>query len=131
LYLSREHLDSIIDHAKAESPNEVCGIIAGHEGQTVKVYAGKNVEQNSDTRFSMDPQQQFGIMQEMAANGWEMMAIYHSHPTSPAYPSETDVNLAYYPDAVCLIVSLAISPPEARAFRIVDGMISNEQLIVN
>jgi [CysO sulfur-carrier protein]-S-L-cysteine hydrolase len=130
LYLSREHLDSILDHVKAESPDEACGILAGHEGQVFKVYAGNNAEQDKDTRYSIDPAQQLEIMQDMAANDWEMMAIYHSHPNSPAYPSETDVKLAYFPDAVYLIVSLAIAPPEVRAFRIVDGMISNEQLVI-
>lgn len=130
MYISREQLEEVLEHAIAESPNEACGILAGQNGRVTRVYRGTNVEAEARLRFQLDPQQQLEAMQDLQNNGWEMLGIYHSHPHSPAYPSETDVQMAFYPDSAYVIVSLAVSPPEVKAFRIVDGMITIEQLII-
>jgi proteasome lid subunit RPN8/RPN11 len=75
----------------------------------------------------MDSEQQLRAMLEIDDQGWELSAIYHSHPRTPAYPSQTDIALAFFPDATYVIVSLARrNQPTTRAFRIVDGTVTEE-----
>jgi proteasome lid subunit RPN8/RPN11 len=82
-------------------------------------------------RYSLDAKDQFRIMQEMEKRGEELIGIYHSHTGSAAYPSQTDVNLAAYPDAVSVIVSLEDPQnPDVRGFWIRDGQIEEAELDV-
>ena len=118
----------IIAHASQGAPEEVCGILAGKDGVVSRVYPGRNVATNPRLRYEMDPQQQFEAMREIETAGEHMVGIYHSHPHSPAYPSHVDKELAFYPDSVYVIVSLAQNPPLARAFRIADSQVSEEEL---
>jgi proteasome lid subunit RPN8/RPN11 len=128
--ISQEHLDEIVRHAREEMPNECCGIIATRDGAVVQVFRATNADA-SPVRYSLDPNEQLRISNEIEANGWELGAIYHSHTRSAAYPSQTDVNLAFYPDALYLIVSLAEpEAPDVRAFRIVDSKISEADLAI-
>jgi proteasome lid subunit RPN8/RPN11 len=77
----------------------------------------------------MDSQQQLRAMLEMDELGWDLGAIYHSHPRTPAYPSATDIKLAFFPEAAYVILSLARRDrPDVRAFRIVSGQVSEEPL---
>ena len=116
--ISREHIDEIVAHAREEAPNECCGIVASSDGAAVKVFRATNAEA-SPVRYSLDPREQYEITKEIETRGWELGAIYHSHTRSPAYPSQTDVNLAFYPDALYVIVSLAgENAPDLRAFKI-------------
>lgn len=117
----------VIDQAKAESPNECCGMIGAANGAPASLYPATNAEA-SPLRYSIDPRDQFRIMQEIEARGEELAAIYHSHTRSPAYPSQTDVNLAFYPDALYLIVSVAEEEPDLRAFTIKDGVVEEMPL---
>ena len=122
--------DEIVAHAREELPNECCGIVAAQDGGAVKLYRAANAEA-SPVRYGLDPQEQYRIMSEIEDNGWTLGAIYHSHTHSPAYPSQTDVNLAFYPEALYLIVSLQRPEhPDLRAFRIVDGQISDAPLSI-
>jgi proteasome lid subunit RPN8/RPN11 len=109
--------EEMLDHARAEAPNECCGLIGGRDGELTTLYRAENSE-GSPLRYNLDPQDQFRIMREMEESGEELAAIYHSHTHSPAYPSQTDVNLAFYPEALYLIVSLAEGEPPLRGFRI-------------
>ena len=84
------------------------------------VYRARNAEA-SPLRYNLDPQDQFRIMTEMDDKGEELSAIYHSHTASPAYPSQTDINLAAYPGALYLIVSLAEGEEPLRGYRIEEG----------
>jgi [CysO sulfur-carrier protein]-S-L-cysteine hydrolase len=107
-----------VAHAGAELPNECCGMIAGENGRAVRAYRARNSEA-SPFMYVMDPREQLRIMDEIDDGGWDLLAIYHSHTRSAAYPSRTDVELAFFPDALYLIVSLADRErPELRAFRI-------------
>lgn len=125
LYLQRKHFAEIIEHAKTERPNEACGLIAGVEGRAIKLFRGTNVDENKRVRYSMDPKEILRVCREIDDNDWELLAIYHSHPHSQAYPSNTDVSLAFYPDSNYVIVSLMEQDnPVMRAFRIVDGQIT-------
>jgi [CysO sulfur-carrier protein]-S-L-cysteine hydrolase len=128
--ISQEILDQLIAHAREEAPNECCGMIGGEDGAGATVYRSINAEA-SPLRYSLDPNDQFRIMHEMEERGEDLLAIYHSHTASAAYPSQTDVNLAAYPDAVYAIVSLQDPQhPEVRGFWIRDGEIEEAELDV-
>jgi proteasome lid subunit RPN8/RPN11 len=123
-------VDEIVAHARAELPNECCGIVASQDGNAVRVFRATNFE-SSPVRYGLDPREQYKIMMEIEEQGWNLGAIYHSHTRSPAYPSQTDVNLAFYPDALYLIVSLQdIERPDLRGFRIIDGDISEAEISI-
>ena len=128
LTLPQAYIEEMIGHAREEAPNECCGIIAGQDGRAVKLFRAKNAEA-SPYRYSVDPQDLFRIHRECEQNGWEFLVIYHSHTASEAYPSLTDVRLAFWPETVYVLVSL-MNPvePAVRAFRIVDGQVSEEEL---
>jgi proteasome lid subunit RPN8/RPN11 len=119
----------MVEHAREEAPNECCGLIGGDDGEARTLYRARNAEA-SPLRYNLDPQDQFRIMREMEERGEELSAIYHSHTHSPAYPSQTDINLAAYPDALCLIVSLAEGEEELRGFRITEGDVSEAALAI-
>jgi proteasome lid subunit RPN8/RPN11 len=121
--------EELLDHARAEVPNECCGLIGGRDGDPRTVYRARNAEA-SPLRYNLDPQDQFRIMSEMEERGEDLSAIYHSHTASPAYPSQTDINLAAYPDALYLIVSLAEGEEPLRGFTITDGEVSEVELTV-
>jgi proteasome lid subunit RPN8/RPN11 len=127
--ISKRIYDELIEHANEEAPNECCGLIGGTESEARTVYRAKNAEA-SPLRYNLDPQDQFRIMTEMEQRGEELSAIYHSHTASPAYPSQTDINLASYPDALYLIVSLAEGEEPLRGYSIKDGEVAEVDLSV-
>jgi [CysO sulfur-carrier protein]-S-L-cysteine hydrolase len=128
LKISGEYVDEIVAHAREEMPNECCGIVATLDGAAVRVFRATNAEA-SPVRYSLDPREQYLITMEIEEQGWDLGAIYHSHTRSKAYPSQTDVNLAFYPDALYLIVSLENPDlPDLRAFRIASEAIEEVAL---
>ena len=128
LQIPRRFADEMVAHALEEEPNECCGLLAGREGQAARLYRIANSEQ-SPTRFFMEPQELYNAYKDIEENGWELLAIYHSHPHGKAYPSATDVELASWPDAVNIVISLLDRVrPEIRAFRIVDGRIAEAEM---
>ena len=128
LQLEHRYIDEIIAHAREDSPNECCGILAGPDGHVRKLYRMTNVER-SPYRYSMDPKEMYRTYREIEDAGWNVLAIYHSHTHSEAYPSATDVRLATWSDAYYILVSLlSREDPTVRAFRIEDGRISEEEL---
>jgi len=129
LTLPRACVDAMIRHARAFVPQECCGLIAGEGGRAVKRYELRNVDP-SVLRYNADPHDLLAAMREMWERGWDLLAIYHSHTHTPAYPSATDVRLAFYPEAYYVIVSLQEPDlPRVRAFRIVDGAITEHNLV--
>ena len=125
--IPRRIYDEMVEHARKEAPNECCGLIGGRDGEAVSLYQALNSE-GSPLRYNLDPQDQFRIMSEMDDKGEELAAIYHSHTASPAYPSQTDINLAAYPDAIYLIVSLAEGEEPLRGFHIREGAVTEAEL---
>lgn len=120
----------IIDHALEDDSIECCGILAGEDGEFSQLYRMTNVE-NSPYRFSWDPKELLPVWNEMEDNNWEHRAVYHSHTHSEAYPSSTDIRLAAWPEAYYIIVSLTDKErPQMRAFMIVDGSVSEEELVI-
>jgi [CysO sulfur-carrier protein]-S-L-cysteine hydrolase len=128
--IAQSLIDQIVAHAREDMPNECCGMIGGLDGEGRTVYRAANAEA-SPLRYSIDAREQFRLMREIEEAGEELTAIYHSHTKSPAYPSQTDVNLAGWPDAVYLIASLAeAEAPDVRGFWIRDGRIEDAELLV-
>ncbi|MDO8615239.1 MAG: M67 family metallopeptidase [Dehalococcoidia bacterium] len=128
LSLPRKFIDEMIAHALEDAPNECCGIIAGQDGRAVKLFRAQNSEA-SPYRYNVDPKELFRIYRECDENGWEFIVIYHSHTASEAYPSATDVRLAFWPETYYVLVSLMDREnPVVRAFRIEDSRVSEEEL---
>ena len=97
--------EQMIQQAKAESPIEACGILSGRDGQVERFYKMTNTDKSS-THFIMAPEEQFKVVKDIRAAGRQMLAIYHSHPETPARPSEEDIRLALTPDVIYVIISL-------------------------
>jgi proteasome lid subunit RPN8/RPN11 len=128
--IPRRLADEIVAHARHDLPNECCGMVGGRDGVATTVYRAANAEA-SPLRYSIDAREQFRLMRTIEEAGEELVGIYHSHTKSAAYPSQTDVNLAGWPDAVYLIASLAdAEAPEIKGFWIRDGEISDAELVV-
>jgi proteasome lid subunit RPN8/RPN11 len=107
--------------ARAHAPLETCGLLAGAEQRVTKFYPLTNADASPE-HFSMLPAEQFAAIKDMRKNGTRMLAIWHSHPASPARMSVEDLRLALTPDVAYVITSLAV--PEAvalRAFVVRDG----------
>jgi proteasome lid subunit RPN8/RPN11 len=128
--ISRELLDEIVAHARDESPNECCGMVAARDGEAVRVYRARNVAPSPRLAYEIAGSEQYRIQMEIEHSGLDLGAIYHSHPRTEPYPSQTDVNLAFYPDAVYVIVGLGGGEPVVRAFRIRDGEVDETGLAV-
>ena len=111
-------------------PDEVCGILAGNENRVSKLYKIANAD-SSPVSYLMDSGDQFRVMKDMRENSLSMVAIFHSHPASAAYPSNKDVDLAFYEDCMYVIVSLIQEEPAARAFLIRGGHISEAALTIH
>jgi len=129
--IEKRYIDDMIAHAREEAPNECCGSLAGKDGRVLQLYRAKNAE-GSRYRYNIDPQDLFRIHRECEEREWEFVGIYHSHTGSEAYPSPTDVRIATeteWPGVVYFVVSLQDNEnPDVRAFRIVDGQVSEEEL---
>jgi [CysO sulfur-carrier protein]-S-L-cysteine hydrolase len=126
MVISQADWDAMIAHAQEDAPNECCGYAKMTDGRIDQVFRAKNLRA-SPYGYELDPQSL------LAANDLDDdghgVAIYHSHPRSPAEPSQTDINLAHYPDWRYLIVSLA-DEPQVRAWRIADGRVEEEDIAV-
>lgn len=133
LCLQKAQLNELVEHSKDGSPNEVCGILAGKilkkdARQVEKIYKMLNTDKSAQS-FFMDPKEQLDAMKDIRNLGLEMLGIYHSHPETEAYPSKHDVELAYYPDASYIIVSIKDKNKAVlKSFRIVDEKITEEEV---
>ena len=128
LELDRVTFDDMVEHGLAAFPNEACGVLAGKEGRPVKFFPMTN-QDASPVSYRLDPEEQLRVFDEIEDEGWDLVAIFHTHTHSEAYPSETDLRQAFYPEAVYLVMSLSDrSKPVLRGFRIDDGSIEEEEL---
>jgi len=126
---------AIVEHARAEYPNEACGVIVGSAppaegGEPLRWEPCRNAAA-SPYRYEIDPDDLLRLTLATEGAGEEFWAIVHSHVASPARPSPTDIGLAFYPDALYLLVSLASEPPEIRAWRIRDAEVHEVELLVS
>jgi proteasome lid subunit RPN8/RPN11 len=131
--LDQDSYDMLVAHARAAFPNEACALLAGLDDvppKVTKVFPLPNAEA-SPTFYVVEPRAQLRAMNEMDERGWELVGIFHSHTFTEAFPSRTDVQLAAYPDAAYLILSLAQpDAPRLRAFHIRDGEVTELELTV-
>ncbi|MDA0245675.1 MAG: M67 family metallopeptidase [Chloroflexi bacterium] len=128
LQLTAVQWDTIWAHLRAVAPQEGCGLLAGVGGRVTAVYPIPN-KLASPMAFEMEPAAQVEAMLAMERQDWELLAIYHSHPTSPAYPSPTDIAYAVnYPETGLLIVSLLNN--HAGFFWVRDGLVEEGEWLV-
>jgi proteasome lid subunit RPN8/RPN11 len=132
LTISPRLRDQIIDHARSDHPDEACGVIAGPAGsdRPERFIAMVNAER-SPTFYRFDSLEQLRVWREMDDRDEEPVVIYHSHTATPAYPSRTDISYASEPGAHYVVVSTR-DPDRAefRSFRIVDGVVTEEEVRV-
>jgi len=119
-------LDEMIEHARADAPDECCGLIGGPPGEAVTLHRMENTA-HSPLRYEMDAKEQLQVYKQILEAGHDVSGIYHSHTRTAAYPSQTDINLATgWPDAVYFIVSLENpDDPAVRAFNIREGQVGD------
>jgi [CysO sulfur-carrier protein]-S-L-cysteine hydrolase len=126
MVISQADWDAMVAHAAEEAPNECCGYARMDDGRVAQVFRAENLRA-SPYGYEIDPRSL------LAANEFDDeghgVAIYHSHPRSEAKPSQTDINLAVYPHWRYLIVSLD-GAPTVRAWRIEDGRVEEEDIVV-
>lgn len=120
--------DNLIAHAREGFPLEVCGILGG-TGESVSAIYRMNNTDASNEHFMMDPREQFSVIKDLRAKGLAMLAIYHSHPETPARPSEEDIKLALTPDVSSVIISLAdAAVPDIKSYKISSGNVQIETI---
>ena len=113
----------MVAHALEDAPNECCGIIAGEDGRA------RRTPRRAPTATASSRRTSSASTASATIRAGAFSAIYHSHTASEAYPSPTDVRLAFWPEAYYILVSLAdAKQPVVRAFRILDGEISEEEI---
>jgi proteasome lid subunit RPN8/RPN11 len=127
--ITRRIWDAVQAHALEARPVECCGLLGGDGHVISSVYRLRNEADRPETRYFASPEDLFAAMKAMRQEGLEMMGIYHSHPNSSAYPSKSDVELAFYSDSIYFIVSLA-GAVEISAFRIDNGNISRVEIAI-
>jgi len=129
--IARSLIDQMVAHARDELPNECCGMVGGAGGEASAVVPVVNAAA-SPLRFEMDPQGQYDALKGIEDGGGELLAIYHSHTKSAAYPSQTDVNQAVsWPDAIWVIVSLEDpDAPDVKGYWLKDARIADAELVV-
>ena len=129
--ISQQLIDEMVAHAREDLPNECCGMIGGSDGAATSVIRVAN-SAASPLRYEMDPQEQYNALKSIEDGGDELLAIYHSHTKSAAYPSQTDVNQAVaWPEQIYVIVSLAEEDaPDVKAYLLKDLKIADVELDV-
>jgi proteasome lid subunit RPN8/RPN11 len=129
LFIPKDIFDEMVAHCRQGYPNEACGILAGAGNEVSRFYAMTNTE-GSPVSYLMEPSEQFRVMKDIRTSDLSMIAIFHSHPASPAYPSAKDAGLAFYDDCVYVIVSLAETAPVVKGFSIKEGTVKEVKLAV-
>lgn len=132
LTIERALVDKIVAHARADHPDEACGIVAGPIGSDRPVrYVAMDNAERSPTFYRFDSQEQLKVWREMDDRDEEPVVIYHSHTATEAYPSRTDISYASEPNAHYVLVSTRDEDEtEFRSYRIVDGEVTEEEVTI-
>ena len=128
--IARTLHDEIVAHALADAPDECCGIVSSREGEAVEVFRMENTA-HTWMRYEMDNMELYRVVTGIEDAGLDVGIIYHSHTRTDPYPSQTDINLAFYPDSIYVIVGTATPEPVVRAFSIRDGQVEEALLSVD
>ena len=132
LVIGADLVEAMVAHARADHPDEACGVLAGPEGsdRPERHIAMVNAER-SPTFYRFDAQEQLKVWRALEESGEVPVVIYHSHTATEAYPSRTDVGLAAEPDAHYVLVSTRNpGQDEVRSYRIVDGVVTEEPVTI-
>jgi proteasome lid subunit RPN8/RPN11 len=129
LRITRQVYEEIAAHAQAEAPIEACGYVGAKGDLAIKSLRLTNAD-HSPEHFSFDPAEQFATVRTLRKEGLQLSAVYHSHPASPARPSQEDIRLAFDPSINYIIVSLVSPEPDLRAFLIRNGIVTPEPVEV-
>lgn len=124
-----EHWEQMREHVDHTAPEEACGLVAGADGQSMEVLPVENAL-HSTSRYRMDPEGQLKAMLSIEENGWDLAAIYHSHPRGPEDPSRTDIEEAAYPGVNHLIWHTEMGEWKCRGYRIDMGEVSEVEIIL-
>ncbi len=130
LVIRRDLVEAMVAHARADHPDEACGVIAGPEGsdRPERFVAMANAER-SPTFYRFDSGEQLKVWRAMDEADEVPVVIYHSHTATEAYPSRTDISLASEPDAHYILVSTRDPDEhELRSYRIIDGVVAEEPI---
>ncbi|ACY21219.1 Mov34/MPN/PAD-1 family protein [Gordonia bronchialis DSM 43247] len=130
LRIGQDLIDAMVAHARADHPDEACGVIAGPDGSDSpeRFIAMTNAER-SPTFYRFDSAEQLKVWREMDRADEEPVVIYHSHTATEAYPSRTDISYASEPNAHYVLVSTRDpETTEIRSYRIVDGEVTEEPI---
>jgi len=125
LAIPKNIYDTVLAHGRAGFPLEACGILGGKEGVVSEFYPMTNTDRSRE-HFLMDPKEQFAVAKDLRAKGLALLAVYHTHPDTPARPSEEDIRLAKTPGVSTVILSLAGPEPVLKSFRIEGGVSAPE-----
>ena len=127
LKIRRSVYNSIIQHAQEDPSIEACGYLAEKDGVVETPYRLTNTDASKE-HFSMDPKEQFETVRKIRSESQKLKAVYHSHPETPARPSEEDKKLAYDPDISYVIVSLASEKPDVKSFSIRNKIVTHQEI---
>ena len=136
LQISQDLVDKLLAHARADHPDEACGVIAGAAGSDIPTRFIPMVNTaRSPTFYEFDSADLLKLYRDLDANEEDPVVIYHSHTSTQAYPSRTDIAYAAEPSAHYVLVSTRETgnnegPYELRSFRIVDGEVTEEEIVI-
>ena len=119
---------AIEEHARREHPAECCGLLSGSNGMITDIHRLRNDADKPETRYFATPEELFAAMRRIRESGQALLGVYHSHPRTAAYPSASDVEMAFYPEAFYFIISLE-PRVELRAFKIDDSKIEDVEIV--
>ena len=120
---------AIEGHARREHPAECCGLLSGNNGSVTDIHPVRNDADKPETRYFATPEDLFAAMRRIREAGQTLLGVYHSHPRTPAYPSASDVEMAFYPEAFYFIISLEPGV-QLRAFKIENSKIEDVGIVV-
>ena len=136
LQISQDLVDKLLAHARADHPDEACGVIAGSAGSDIPTRFIPMVNAaRSPTFYEFDSADLLKLYRDLDANEEDPVVMYHSHTSTKAYPSRTDIAYAAEPSAHYVLVSTRETgnddgPYEFRSFRIVDGEVTEEEIVI-
>jgi proteasome lid subunit RPN8/RPN11 len=136
LQISQDLVDKLLAHARADHPDEACGVIAGSAGSDIPTRFIPMVNAaRSPTFYEFDSADLLKLYRDLDANEEDPVVIYHSHTSTQAYPSRTDIAYAAEPSAHYVLISTRETgnddgPYELRSFRILDGEVTEEEIVI-
>jgi proteasome lid subunit RPN8/RPN11 len=124
--IDKDIINKIFEHGQKDTPLEACGYLAGKDDTITEIYPMTNEDQ-SEEHFTLNPKEQFKVIKEIRQAELQLLSVYHTHPASPARPSEEDIKLAYDQSIIYIIASL-LGEKDIKAFRIIKGEVQNIEL---